>query len=147
MSTLANTGSATPPRPPFLRPARKILEKLPASVRLDTQRIEKQMKQAAFERRYHARQLLFGKAGGSLRRLSPKEQQYIRLVHSEAYCRYLHLFRTGESPYQGWTKRRQVTEIQNRAAPMGKRAHYNQWWRSMKSRYLHFDLPRKLKDE
>ena len=123
-----------------------VLERLPASVRLDTRRIEKQMQQAAFQRRYHARELLFGKGGGSIQRLSLREKQYVRMVHAEAYAKYLHLFRTGESPYQGWAKRRQVVEVQNRAEPMTRRAHYNQWWRSMKARYFRFDLPRKLKD-
>ena len=124
----------------------RILRKLPASVRRDAKRMEKRIEQAAFERRYQARQLLFGKGGGKLKRLSPREKDYVRFVWREAYAAYLHLYRTGQSRYVGWTKRRQLN-VAERFEPMGRQAHYNQWWRSQKARYFRFDLPRKLRGD
>lgn len=122
------------------------LYKLPTSVRLSLRDSKKRIEQAAFERRYHARALLFGKGGGSIQRLSKEERRYVRFVWEEAYQAYLHAFRTGQTRYQGWEKRRQIVALHERIEPMNRKGHYNQWWRSQKARYLHFDLPRKLKE-
>lgn len=122
------------------------LWKLPRSVKISLADRAKQLKQAAFERRYHARALLFGKGGGSIQRLSREDARYVRFVWEEAYQVYLHAYRTGECRYQGWAKRRQMKSLTERIEPMSKRGHWNQWWRSQKARYIHYDLPRKLKD-
>ena len=126
--------------------SRAPLHQLPSSVRRSASLLKKQLEHAAFLRRYHARELLFGKGGGQMGRLAPRDKQYVRFVWREAYGAYLHLRRTGESRYQGWPKRRQLN-VAERIEPMSKQAHWNQWYRSQKARYFRFDLPRKLRGD
>jgi len=107
----------------------------------------KQLAHAAFLRRYHARELLFGKGGGQMKRLPPRDKQYVRFVWREAYAAYLHLRRTGEDRYpKCWRHRRQLN-VSARSEPMGERGHWNQWYRSQKARYFRFDLPRKVQGD
>ena len=101
------------------------------------------MEQAAYERRVHARLLLFGKAGGRLKNLSETEKRFVRMVWQEAYNAYLHLYRTGESRFHAWPK--QERKACQRIEPMNQRMHYNQWWRSNKARYNRTEL--RSKDE
>jgi len=109
--------------------------------------LKKQLEHAAFLRRYQARELLFGKGGGQMGRLAPRDKQYVRFVWREAYGAYLHLRRTGEDRYPNcWRKRRQKN-VAGRIEPMSARAHWNQWYRSQKARYFRFDLPRKLRGD
>jgi hypothetical protein len=117
------------------------LTKVPASVARATKRDRDAATQAAYERRHRARQLLFGLGGGQMTRLAPKDRQYVLMVHREAYAAYLHLYRTGESRYQGWTKRRQVRLI-NTVEPLRERQHWRLWYGSQKARYFRHDLPK-----
>lgn len=104
---------------------------------------ESRAKHAAFARRVTARKLLFGKGQGFVNNLGMAEKLFVQQVIEEAYQAYLHLFRTGESRYQGWAKRRQV-DLVNKDKPMSKKKWYPMWFGSQKRRYFHYDLKRAI---
>jgi hypothetical protein len=64
--------------------------------------------QAAKERRYEARLLLFAKGSGQMKNLNTKERDFVLSIEKEGYEAYLHRVRTGESRFKGrgpkWTK-------------------------------------------
>jgi hypothetical protein len=117
------------------------VEEMRAKVRDET----KSEKQAFFERRFKARQLLFGKALGQTKNLNQKDKKFVLSVEHETYALYLQEFVTGRSRYgvgKSWSRaRRRKFATQ----PMSFIRWRQKWYGSQKVRYRRFDIPLQMK--
>jgi hypothetical protein len=106
-------------------------------------------KQEAFERRFKARQILFGKGHGFMKNLSEKDIAFIRSVEHESYQLYRQEFVTGKSRYnvgKAWSRTtRRLNGVRKPTTPMKFVVWRWRWWCSQKNRYMHFDIPLMMK--
>jgi hypothetical protein len=104
-------------------------------------------KQAAYERRYEARRLLFGKANGMQKNLPMKERIFVRETCRESYHAYLHDLSTGVprwNTHRGpkWSKRLNP----NRGdSTLSFKSYWVIWRKGNKAVYRHKDLPKVMK--
>ena len=99
------------------------------------------MRLAAYERRYKARLLLFGKGRGQSKNLAPKEQKFVASVWRESYQAYVIEFQTGKSrPFYSPASFR-YRRVTRKAGLLGKSAHRRRWYGSQKKRWIYHDMP------
>ena len=106
---------------------------------------KRQEKQEAFERRWKARQLIFGKSGGNQKKLTNAEIAFVQRVKHEAYTRYLQEFETGKSQWgvgKSWNRR---LRRKWSTAPQPYMKWIRKWYGSQKARWIHFDVPRMMR--
>jgi hypothetical protein len=101
-------------------------------------------RQAAYERRYEARRLLFGTAAGMMKNLTEKQKLFVRSVERESYHAYLHDLVVGVPRWnkgrgRKWSKRLNP----NRGdSTLSFFAYRKIWWKGNKSVYRHKDVPK-----
>lgn len=101
---------------------------------------KKQAKHEAYLRRFRARQILFGQAGGKTKNLSHKDRIFVLSVEHEAYERYLLAWHTGANHWEQGKKWHRQMDHSN-GVPMSFYRWRRRWWGGNFARFTRRDVP------
>jgi len=106
-------------------------------------------RQAAYERRYEARRLLFGTANGLMKNLTSKQMAFVQSVEHEAYNAYLHDLETGVSRWnknKGPKWRKKLNPNRGAGHILSFMEYRKIWWKGNKAVFRHKDT-KKIMDQ
>jgi len=104
-------------------------------------------RQAAYERRYEARRLLFGVARGLMKNLTSKQMKFVQAVEREAYHAYLHDLEVGVSRWdknKGPKWRKKLNP--NRGSTLNFMAYRRIWWKGNKAVFRRNDTAKLMRE-
>jgi hypothetical protein len=117
--------------------AREIRSRLKSEIRAE--------KQAAYERRYEARRLLFGTAAGKMKNLTTKQQHFVRSVIKESYNAYLLELVTGKTRWRDKGAKWKKPLNPNRGHTLRLTEYRIIWWKGNLATYRRKDVPKMMK--